>query len=328
MNGHRIMQRWHWTVLGVLLFSFHGFCDSTDVMQSEKLFSMSLRELMNVELEIVTAGKIPEKIAEIPASVVLIGRKDIEINGYRSLAEILEHIPGLFPIDDYSWGGTNFGVRGFWTGVTNRNVIILVNGVNQIGDFESGFPLNKINVPVEAIDRIEVIRGPMSVLYGTGAFFGVINIITNEIKKDCVSLASASVGSRNSLSAMLRVSEKKEDFQYVFNASLSGTDGMDIPLRSLVLNPEMLTLYGLNPESRTTDQLENNEKYIAFSGKSEHFLFDFSFAETQKEIFLSAPSFGDGSLYSSDKINAAFGSESRRNCLRDRRQSFLQAPPF
>ncbi|MBN1779744.1 TonB-dependent receptor [bacterium] len=279
-----------------------------DESETEQLFAMSLGELMDVELEIATAGKFPQKIAEIPASVVLIEREDIKANGFRSLAEILSHIPGLFPIDDYSWGGSTFGVRGFWTGVANRHIVILVNGVNQISDFESNYPLNRINVPVEAIDRIEVIRGPMSVIYGSGAFFGVINIITHEGLEDRpVSLASAGIGTRNRQRAVLRVGEKREDLQVVLNASLDRTDGPDIPLSDLMTNTNVLPAYGLDTGQRSGGQLENMEKYVNIAGKSDHLLFDFSYSETNKEVYLTAPSYSDGSLYSVRKTNAAVG---------------------
>jgi len=278
-------------------------------VEPDDLFAMSLRQLMDVELEIVTAGKIPEKIAEIPASVVLIERSDIEASGFRTLAEVLSHIPGLYPVDDYSWGGICFGVRGFWTGVANRNLIILINGVNQLADYESNFALNKINVPVEAIDRIEVVRGPMSVIYGTGAFFGVINIITNEISEDRpVRLVSASYGMQNTSKAVLRIADKTGDFQYVLNASLYKTDGPDVPYHELVRDTAAFrSSYFVRGDQRTKNQLDNAEKYINFSGKSDRLFFDFSFCETNKGLYLTIPSFSDGSYLISAKTNTAIG---------------------
>ena len=137
-----------------------------------------------MNIKISTAGKTLEKIGNIPASIVVITREEIETYGYMTLIEILENIPGLYAINDYSMFGAKFGVRGFWSGVTNDNMIILVNNVQQVFDLTSNYPLTEITVPVEAIDRIEVVRGPMSVVYGSGAFLGVINIITNETNKE------------------------------------------------------------------------------------------------------------------------------------------------
>ncbi|MBN2105049.1 TonB-dependent receptor [bacterium] len=290
---------------GFIFFARAGWKDS---VQPEELFAMSLRELMDVEMEIVTAGKIPEKIGEVPASVVLIEREDIEATGFQTLADVLSHIPGLFPIDDYSYDGVNFGVRGFWTGVVNRNIIILVNGVNQLSDYGANFPLNKINVPVEAIDRIEVIRGPMSVVYGTGAFFGVINIVTNEINKgNTVSLFSVSGGSQGQKKAVLRISDKIESFQYVVNASIYQTEGPDVPFTKLMNHPESLVNYNLSKDHTTHKQLENVKKYFNVSGRSDQIFFDFSFAQTDKEIYMVYPSYSDGSLFTSTAVNMAIG---------------------
>ena len=75
----------------------------------EDVADISLEDLLNVE--ITTAGKRPEKIGEVPASVVLVTRKDIETYGYQSLEEILQNIPGLFQTNDYFT--TSVGVRGF-----------------------------------------------------------------------------------------------------------------------------------------------------------------------------------------------------------------------
>ena len=150
--------------------------EDEDKKQQEKteefLESLTLEELLS--LEITTAGKKKEKISDIPASVVVVTREDIETYGYQSLEEILRNIPGLYFTDDYFT--QNFGVRGFWTNDPLRNVIILVNDVPQREYVVSSNFLEQINIPPEAIDRIEVIRGPMSVMYGTGAFFGAINI--------------------------------------------------------------------------------------------------------------------------------------------------------
>jgi len=277
-------------------------------MEPEQLFAMSLRELMDVELEIVTAGKIPEKIGEIPASVVLIEREDIESGGFQTLADVLSHIPGLFPINDYAYDGVNFGVRGFWTGVVNRNMIILVNGVNQLSDYGANFPLNKINVPVEAIDRIEVIRGPMSVVYGTGAFFGVINIVTNEMHQDKpVRLVSASYGSQATKKVTLRIADKADDFQYAVNASVYQTEGLDVPFSKLMNDPDSLANFNLNASHTSRNQLENLKKYFNVSGKSDHIFFDFSFAETSKEIYMQIPSYSNGSPFKSTALNMAVG---------------------
>jgi outer membrane receptor protein involved in Fe transport len=273
--------------------------------QTDKLFKMSLEELMKVK--VTTASRTPERIGDIPASVVLITREDIEIYGYRTLTEILENIPGLFAIDDYAEGGANFGVRGFWSGVPNDNMIILINGISQVNDFLSNYPLNKIAVPVEAIDRIEVIRGPMSVVYGNGAFYGVINIITNDNFYGPTSIVEAAVGSEKTKKLFLRVAGKQGDVDYVFNASLFDTYGFDYPLSGMVTNPSSLPLLGVLEESRTDGKLENNEKYINFSGTFKDFFLKLSYNEGIKEFYFNLPSYSYGTNIRNTFTNISFG---------------------
>jgi outer membrane receptor for ferrienterochelin and colicin len=137
-----------------------GMCLPLAAQQTRDLMEMSLEELMN--LTITTAGKTEEKISDVPASVVVVTRKDIEKYGYQSLSEVLQSVPGLYYTYDYS--KQNFGMRGFWTVDALRNIIVLVNDVPQTeGVFGAHF-IDNMNIPVEAIDRIEVVRGPMSVM--------------------------------------------------------------------------------------------------------------------------------------------------------------------
>ena len=268
----------------------------------DELFNLSLEELMNVK--ITTAGRTPEEIRNIPASVVVITRDDIEKYGYQSLVEVLENIPGLYYTNDYFM--ENFGVRGFWTEAALRNVIILVNDIEQTEYLGSENRLELINIPVEAIDRIEVVRGPMSVMYGTGAFFGVINIFTN--KTDIydggpVSQISASAGSEKTKKVTVRVSDISDDgdLQYTFNASYFYTYGLDVAY-------EKFGVVG-HPVPTTGGQLENSEKYFNFSGLFKGFSFDASYSESRNGSLIILPSLSDGTRMDWRKLNLFFGYE-------------------
>ncbi len=263
-----------------------------DQEKIEKYINMSLQELM--EVEITTASKMTEKISDIPASVVLITRDDIETHGYLDLGEILENIPGLYAIDNYSEGGKNFGVRGFWSANTNDNMIILVDNVSQVDDSGSYSPLPQISVPIEAIDRIEVIRGPMSVIYGNGAFYGVVNIITNNTGpgNKSTNILSGSIGTQKTGKVFLRLADNKEDFSYTLNASWYDSYGIDQNLDQMMGAPSMLT-----PSTTTTGgKLENNEKYFNFSGTLKNFYLNLSYNETEKEFYFGFPSQPPGSI--------------------------------
>lgn len=254
----------------------------------DKYFNMTLQEMM--EVEIVTAGRSPEKVGDIPASVVLITREEIETYGYRTLAEILENITGLYNIEDYSENGSNFGVRGFWSGVPNDNMIILVNDIPQADDFQSNYPLTKLPIPVEAIDRIEVVRGPMSVIYGQGAFYGVINIFTNDITEKSSNMLSFSAGKQETKKIYLRCADSQDDFKYVFNASISDYNGIDEPIINMVNDVSILPLYGIGADYSTGGRLEGHNRYFNFFGSFKNFYFDFSHSRSNKETYFLYPS--------------------------------------
>lgn len=252
----------------------------------EDVADISLEDLLNVE--ITTAGKRPEKIGEIPASVVVVTREDIEKYGYQDLAEVLQNIPGLYMTDDYT--AKYFGVRGFWTFDPQRNVVILVNGIRQTYDITMANYLRHINMPVEAIDRIEVVRGPMSVIYGTSAFFGAINIFTNKVEPgNEISQVSAAAGSESTFRLFARSSGKIEDFQYAFNGSYFGTNGLNIPF-------EEIDKVGLTPLETTENLLEESGSYFNFSGAFKEFTFDVSYTDVHRELLIFLPSLSDGTL--------------------------------
>ena len=100
-------------VLSSVFLKERVFAQEMDYSDISKLFEMSIDEMMNIKIS--TAGKKAEKVSIIPASVVIITREEIEKYGYCTLEEILESIPGLYQVDDWQSGGSNFGVRGFLT---------------------------------------------------------------------------------------------------------------------------------------------------------------------------------------------------------------------
>lgn len=272
--------------------------DEVDYNLVDIMSEMSLSDLLNIE--ITTAGKKAEKISEIPASVVVLGRQEIRDHGYRTLEEILESVPGLYAINDFAFNDVVFGVRGFWSSGA-KNLIILVNGVRQVESYGSSYLIRNIPVPVEAIDRIEVVRGPMTVLYGAGAFFGAINIITDGSLNKSPNIVTAGIGSRDSKKVFLRRSEFGENYSYAFNASLLDSRGMNESYSRFTNS----VISGL--PSSTENQLENSEKYFNFAGKHEGWSLDMHLIENAREQFFFGPSGGDGFLNRVTRASVAIG---------------------
>ena len=120
-----------------------------------------------------SAGKTDRSIGDIPASVVLITKDEIQSLGYQSVEEILINVPGLYGIEQHDWTGQgmNIGARGFYSPGFNNEMVILVNGVNMLEDHNSFYPLARLEVPIESIERIEVIKRPNDVIYEAVLFW-------------------------------------------------------------------------------------------------------------------------------------------------------------
>ena len=172
----------------------------------------------------VTASRWEQSINEIPASIIVIEREEIQEFGYRNVQELIENIPGMYVIDQRSFNDISIGIRGF-CGPFNRHVMIQINGVSMMSEFQNDFDLDKMNMSIDSINKIEVIRGPMSIIYGTGAFFGVINIITNELKQPANSIVSSALGSQNSNRQFFRYGLNRNGLKLSLNASSFQSDG-------------------------------------------------------------------------------------------------------
>ncbi|MFN7944357.1 MAG: TonB-dependent receptor [Blastocatellia bacterium] len=145
----------------------------------DDLTNKSLEELMNIEVESVySASKFMQKITEAPASVTIVTREEIHRYGYRTLADILRSVRGFYVTYDRSY--YYVGVRGFARpGDYNSRVLVMVDGhrVNE-NIYDGGYVGTEFQVDVDLIERVEIVRGPGSSLYGTNAVFAVINVVT------------------------------------------------------------------------------------------------------------------------------------------------------
>lgn len=142
----------------------------------DDLFEMSLTELMDVE--IYSASKYRQLTSEAPSSVTVITQEEIRLYGFRNITDILRTVPGFY--DTYDRNYSYIGVRGFGRpGDYNSRILTLIDGHrlnDNVGDsvlFGNEFPLD-----IDLIDRIEIIHGPGSALYGSNALFGVVSIFT------------------------------------------------------------------------------------------------------------------------------------------------------
>lgn len=273
---------------------------------SSNLFEMSIEDFMKVPIR--AAGKTEQTIAEIPASIVVITRSEIEEYGYRDLREILNNIPGYYALSNL--GIDLYGVRGYAKGRGN-NFIIMVNDT-KITDEKI---LSNYQIPVESIERIEVVRGPMAVMYGNNAFFGVIHIITEKENPDVEhnNLLAFSIGSNNTYNSAFRIGTKQKDLRLNIDFGYYLTDGMDKPLEAMMKRPEKMDdpLFGgadgqgldLPLYARSTkNYLAKTQKVFNINGGFKGFYFNSLLVESKNFNYYYYPSLNEGSSFTD--INA------------------------
>jgi iron complex outermembrane receptor protein len=127
---------------------------------------------------VYAASKYEQRVTDVPSSISIVTAEEIEAYGYRNISEVLQSLRGFYTTNDYNYGYA--GVRGFGRpGDYNTRLLFLLDGhrINENLYGAEGIQ-NDFPVDIDLIDRIEVVRGSSSSLYGTSAFFGVINIIT------------------------------------------------------------------------------------------------------------------------------------------------------
>lgn len=144
------------------------------------VLELSIEELMDIKVE--SASRHDQKVSEAPAAVTIITAADIDRFGYRTLSDVLNSVNGFFSTSDRNY--QYLGVRGFnRPGDYNTRVLLLLDGhrINDNVYFTAAIG-EEFVLDLDLIDRIEIVRGPGSSLYGTNAFFGVINVIPKKGK--------------------------------------------------------------------------------------------------------------------------------------------------
>jgi outer membrane receptor for ferrienterochelin and colicins len=138
--------------------------------------------LAEQSLTVYGASKYEQKTSEAPAFVTIITADEIRKYGYRTMADVIESVPGFFMTYDRNY--SYIGVRGFRRpGDYDTRILILING-HRLNDnvYDSVSTGTTFPIDVDLIEKVEVIRGPGSALYGGNALLAVINVITKNAK--------------------------------------------------------------------------------------------------------------------------------------------------
>ena len=165
--------------------------------------------------------KKSESLKNIPTSVSIVTAVQIKESGARNLAEAVTGVPGL---TNGSYGSLGAAGNIMLRGSSAEQVLVLVDGV-RINDPATGL-VDLSTIPVDSIDRIEIIRGGVSALYGTSAFGGIVNIITKKAEEGAPSMGvDLSAGSFNTQHYGLNFNIKNGNTSGFFSAGKLSSDG-------------------------------------------------------------------------------------------------------
>lgn len=184
---------------------------------------VALDAAADVEEVVITANRRAQPITNVGKSISVIGEAALEASQYTFVLDALQSVPGVAINQNGSFGGTAFvSIRGASTDQT----VVLVDGVQVNDPSVTGGAFDFANLDPNGIERIEVLRGPQAVLYGSDAMGGVINIITKSGTEGLSGNAFAEYGSYNSFRAGGAVSGGTERIGYSLSASYRDTDGI------------------------------------------------------------------------------------------------------
>lgn len=163
---------------------------------SQDLTDLPLEQLMNesklIDASIVGASRFRQRVSTTPSAVTVISREDIQQYGWRTVAEAVRSVPGFYVHSDRSYN--YIGTRGFARPQDyNSRVLLLIDG-QRTNDavYDTAYVGSEQLIDIDLVERIEVVRGPGSSVYGGNALFGVINIITRTAQQiDGVEIGAA-----------------------------------------------------------------------------------------------------------------------------------------
>ncbi len=187
----------------------------------DSLSQLSLEELMNIK--VITAAGFMQSSEEAPATIRVITAQEIKNRGYEQLQDALRDIPGIDLIHVNGYSPTLIYFRGMY-GAENLRAMLMIDGIvenNILGTNDMAGPAYSLH----NVDRIEIIWGPASALYGANAFGGVINIITKKGGEINGLHAEQGYGTFNTSFEKVSMGLKKGNLEFAFAGTLYSTDG-------------------------------------------------------------------------------------------------------
>ncbi len=217
MSSLKWSSIWHWmgvvgvSVLCCLIADVSAYSSQFDT--DTGFFDMSLEELL--EVDIFVASKKEEPHFKAPGVVAIVPRSEFDLYGDRNLLQLLQRQPSVYIYNSFAYANNHASFRGDLTAHSETHTLILLNG-RPVRESAQGhnFPLY-LTYPLSVLDSVEIIRGPGSVLYGTNAFTGVINLNTRDVPEEKEFSISSMVGSYSYCDTTVSAAGRSGELGYV-----------------------------------------------------------------------------------------------------------------
>ncbi|MGL5891148.1 MAG: TonB-dependent receptor plug domain-containing protein, partial [Bacteroidia bacterium] len=259
------------SILFVVLFCAVAQAQVTQPQPTDTIPELSLEELLRLKAldsssvtetelnaRIEAASQRPFSTREAPNVVTVITADEIRNSGARDLIDVLRMVPGIEFGTDVE-GVISIGIRGQWA--AEGKMLVAVDGV-EMNEIMFGFYTFSNDFPITAIKRVEVVRGPGSVINGGFAALGVINIITRDLTDQHGLSVSSSVGSTQS-------GFSRSNGEFVWNTH--SNDGWHLGVRggigSSILSDQRFTdIYGSSFNMRLGTEIKRQDAAVNISG--------------------------------------------------------------
>lgn len=213
-----------WLCIAAFCVPAAGQSSPPAAQSADDLASKSLEELMDIK--VTSASKKEEKMFKTAAAIYVITSEDIRRSGMTRIPDLLRMVPGVdvARIDGVGWA---ISVRGFDRRFTSK-LLVLIDGRSVYSHDTSGVYWEALDMPLELIDRIEVIRGPGGALWGANAVNGVINIITKRAVDTQGGMITSVTGSEDRVGSAVYGGRIGDDAYYrVYGKYLNSTGLVD-----------------------------------------------------------------------------------------------------
>lgn len=175
---------------------------------------------------VVSATRLEIPVFDVPQSVTVLSREDLAASPFERVEDIVRSVPGIYNFRHYGLQTNGIVSPLKMRGVGSNRVLLLVDGVPQNDNFNNAIAwVGWGHIPKEAIERIEIVRGPTSALYGSEGLGGVIHIITKTPKANRQTAIRGEIGTADTYGGYGFHSQKIDDFGFLAAGGYEESDG-------------------------------------------------------------------------------------------------------